>query len=281
MAESNRVLSRLMSFILLFDCQEAFHCCLVVACSNRINMISIQCHRVGEWSAGKPECGNCIVPVWGNHDYAGLNEVAIPFNTVQKDLDRICKWCDRNQLTINISKTKGMIFGNRDVIKKTTLPKFKIKNQELSYVTSYNYLGIKLDYQLNFESHTKESARQVAHKVYILSKIRPFLNIKQAIQIYKTKVLPYFDYGDILYIGTNGKSLDKLQKLQNRALRICLRSPPRTPVISLHKRAGLPMLADRHHAHLLNYMYKRSLKAEYHVVRPRNTRLFEGADSAT
>ena len=53
---------------------------IVVACSNRINMISIQCHRVGEWSAGKPECGNCIVPVWGNHDYAGLNEVAIPFN---------------------------------------------------------------------------------------------------------------------------------------------------------------------------------------------------------
>ena len=84
MAESNRVVSRLMSFILLFDCQEAFHCCLVVACSNRINMISIQCHRVGEWSAGKPECGNCIVPVWGNHDYAGLNEVAIPFNITGK-----------------------------------------------------------------------------------------------------------------------------------------------------------------------------------------------------
>ena len=86
MAESNRVISRLLSFILLFDCQEAFHCCLVVACSNRINMISIQCHRVGEWSAGKPECGNCIVPVWGNHDYAGLNEVAIPFKQMRNYL---------------------------------------------------------------------------------------------------------------------------------------------------------------------------------------------------
>ena len=104
----------------------------------------------------------------------------------------------------------------------------------------------------------------------------PCMHVCMSIQIYKTKVLPYFDYGDILYIGTNGKSLDKLQKLQSRALGICLRSPPRTPVISLHKRAGLPMLADRRHAHLLNYMYKRSLKAEYHVVRPRNTRLFEG-----
>ena len=80
MAESNRVVSRLMSFILLFDCQEAFHCCLVVACSNRINMISIQCHRVGEWSAGKPEFEKVSILVWGNHDYAGLNDVAIPFN---------------------------------------------------------------------------------------------------------------------------------------------------------------------------------------------------------
>ena len=79
MAESNRVVSRLMSFILLFDRQEAFHCCLVVACSNRINMISIQCHRVGEWSAGKPAFEKVSIPVWGNHDYAGLNEVHIPF----------------------------------------------------------------------------------------------------------------------------------------------------------------------------------------------------------
>ena len=42
-------------YFLLFDYQEAFHCCLVVACINRINMISIQCHRVGQWWAGKPE----------------------------------------------------------------------------------------------------------------------------------------------------------------------------------------------------------------------------------
>ena len=42
-------------------------------------MISIQCHRVGEWSAGKPEFEKVSIPVWGNHDYAGLNEVHIPF----------------------------------------------------------------------------------------------------------------------------------------------------------------------------------------------------------
>ena len=31
----------LLVFFLLFDHQEAFHCCLVIACVNKINMISI------------------------------------------------------------------------------------------------------------------------------------------------------------------------------------------------------------------------------------------------
>ena len=51
-------------YLLLFDYQEAFHCCLVIACINRINMISIECHRVGELCSasgtGKPEFDNRI-----------------------------------------------------------------------------------------------------------------------------------------------------------------------------------------------------------------------------
>ena len=40
---------RIVEFSFLpFDHQEAFHCSLVVACVNKINMISIQCHRVGQ-----------------------------------------------------------------------------------------------------------------------------------------------------------------------------------------------------------------------------------------
>ena len=51
---------RMCALLLLFDCQEAFHCCLVVACINRINMISIECHRSGERCPGKREFDNRI-----------------------------------------------------------------------------------------------------------------------------------------------------------------------------------------------------------------------------
>ena len=60
------VFSDFVSFLLLFDYQEAFHCCLVVACSNRINMISIQCHRVGQSS----------IPARGNRAYITFKPIA-------------------------------------------------------------------------------------------------------------------------------------------------------------------------------------------------------------
>ena len=80
MAGYNRVVSRLMSFLLLLDCQEAFHCCLVVACINRINMISIECHRVGVWWPGKPEFDNRIDSGQGK---SFAIDVAIPFKMIE------------------------------------------------------------------------------------------------------------------------------------------------------------------------------------------------------
>ena len=72
--------SEFVPFLLLFDCQEAFHCCLVVTCINRINMISIQCHRVGEWWSGKPEFENVSDPagvyIPFNHPCTALNRQA-------------------------------------------------------------------------------------------------------------------------------------------------------------------------------------------------------------
>ena len=78
---------RICALLLLFDCQEAFHCCLVVACINRINMISIECHRSGERCPGKREFDNRIEI---NRVRSGEIDVAIPFNVNSRN-----KFCNR------------------------------------------------------------------------------------------------------------------------------------------------------------------------------------------
>ena len=86
-----------------------------------------------------------------------------------------------------------------------------------------------------------------------------------ALRIYKTKILPYIDYGDIFYMSTTNEVLDKLDKLQYRALRICLGTTYRTPRVELIQRTQIPLLKYRRMAHLRNVMYKRSWDQQYIV----------------
>ena len=57
---------------------------------------------------------------------------------------------------------------------------------------------------------------------------------KSAADVYKSMILPYFDYCDIIYSQTATECLDKLQRLQNKGIRICLKAEPRSNVATIH-----------------------------------------------
>ena len=106
----------------------------------------------------------------------------------------------------------------------------------------------------------------------MLSKIRQYLTRDTALQIYKTKVMPYFDYGDILYMGTHKETTTKLQRLQNRALKICTLVEPRYATDRLHFETKISMLEQRRTAHLRNFMFKRKDNIDYVDMRETGTR---------
>ena len=115
----------------------------------------------------------------------------------------------------------------------------------------------------------------VSHKIKIFSTIIGYLNESQALMVYKTKILPYFDYADILCIASYQCTLNKLQKQQNRALRICLRLGSCTKVNVLHKMVKIELLSDGRNSHLLNFMYKRKESPQYIYNTEGKTRLFD------
>ena len=65
--------------------------------------------------------------------------------------------------------------------------------------------------------------RKAERKIFMLGKLRYFVDKKTALLIYKQAVLPYFDYGGFLLVSCNEGQKHDLQVLQNNALRICLR----------------------------------------------------------
>ena len=91
----------------------------------------------------------------------------------------LCTWYKKNRLTINLKKTKLMLFGTRNMLKSGRKYETRIDGFGLQYVN----LGIKLESTLTYEYHASETIRMVAHKLYLLCKIRKYISIQQGIII--------------------------------------------------------------------------------------------------
>ena len=95
-----------------------------------------------------------------------------------------------------------------------------------------------------------------------------------AAKIYKIQVLPYFDQGDIIIVNMDAYIEDvvKLQKLQNRVLRICLNENNRQHISNIHNRTKIPLLCDKHTYCLSIYVYSRTKQTKYIDKKPIRTR---------
>ena len=90
-------------------------------------------------------------------------------------------------------------------------------------------------------------------------------------------IQPYFFYGDVFLHNISAKLNDKMQKLQNKSLRICLHRDNRANVQKLHKDCGVNYVQDKRDINLLNFMFKRKQNVNLLQTQPRDLRRFEAA----
>ena len=189
--------------------------------------------------------------------YVSGKNIELCKELLQNALQLFGGWCDSNALHINEAKTKAMLFGTAKRIKNVGKLELKLKGETLQQVPSYKYLGVTLDSTLSFKQHLAGVIRTVSHKIYVLSRVRKFLTTRSALLVYKSMVLPYFDYADIAYEKAPGADLEKIQRLQNRALKVCLKVGRFEETETIHRRSKIPLLSNRRREHLYSFMYKR------------------------
>ena len=152
--------------------------------------------------------------------YSSSKNVAEIETNLQKNINNFSNWCEINKLTINTKKTKIMVL---DQVKKYSNVNLNVMGERLQVVPTYKYLSINLDQTLNFNYHLKYIANLISHKLYVFCKIRKYLNDHAALTVYKTMILPYFDYGDAIFMFSKSPILKKLDRLHLRGLKISIR----------------------------------------------------------
>ena len=98
---------------------------------------------------------------------------------------------------------------------------------------------------------------KVEQKVFMLGKLRYFVDKKTAVLIHKQVVLPYLDSAGFLTLSCNVGHRKDLQILRNNALRICLRYrlADRVRIEALHSEANLQSVEQRSIFQLLKLMF--------------------------
>ena len=112
-------------------------------------------------------------------------------DTVEKELIKLKSWFDANKLTLNLSKTKFIIFGNRS---NNSNKKLMINDVEIERVTEIKFLGVIIDNKLCWKPHINYIKAKTSNSIAILYKVEDLLNQASLCTLYCSFILPYITY---------------------------------------------------------------------------------------
>ena len=73
---------------------------------------------------------------------------------INEELLKISEWIKINKLSLNVVKSKYMIFQNKN--KNIQTLNLKIDNIDIEQVTDFKFLGLIIDTNLNWKKHTEK-----------------------------------------------------------------------------------------------------------------------------
>ena len=127
-------------------------------------------------------------------------------------------WFDINYMQANPEKFQGMIISNRS--HDTT--ELDVDGTIIKCETCVKLLGVWLDNNLNFNKHIAELCKKAGRQLNALKRLSKYLNESTKMCIYKSFILCHFNYCPLVWHNTTKTNTDKLEKIQERALRFVL-----------------------------------------------------------
>ena len=137
---------------------------------------------------------------------------------LQGTLDRTMPWYMSNRLSINANKSAVMLIGKPSQIQDDV--DMKINDIRIEQVQSMKYLGIYIDIRLSWDVQCDKLCANVAGKISVLRRIRPFCRPNTLKLLYEKTIQSVFDYACSVWCHTKQGNISKLQRTQNYAARI-------------------------------------------------------------
>jgi hypothetical protein len=164
---------------------------------------------------------NCKLKLFADDSllYVECNDVNEGILKLNEDLTTIYAYLCFNKLSLNVKKTKAMIIGRNTI---TPMDILKINNEAIEFVEEIKYLGIIIDKKLDFNSHLDYVCKKINKKYHMLRRLKMKLTTESMIILYNSLIGPHIDYCSTILFLLNDTQLKKIQKIQNKIMRLIL-----------------------------------------------------------
>ncbi len=171
---------------------------------------------------------------------------------INHDLDNLDHWCKNNKLSLNIEKTHFVNFNPTE----NNITHLDIGENKIYSKQSTVFLGIHIDYKLNWHEHILHVQKKVRNQLFIINQVKNYLPEENLRTLYFSLIQPYLTYGISIWGGSHSTYLNKLVKSQKRAIRIIKHLGYRDHTEEHFKNLKILRLDDLYKLNMSLIMYK-------------------------
>lgn len=158
------------------------------------------------------------------------NEPKQLFSDACSELAKAAEWFKSNRLSLNISKTKFILFRTKFMKVDLKEIKLNIGGQVIERIgtdcetKSFKFVGHHLDEFLSWDEHIKKVRNKLACANFKISQTKNILPINIRINLYNSLFRPYLEYGIVNWGGVAKSKLAGIINLQKRCVRNVINS---------------------------------------------------------
>ena len=168
------------------------------------------------------------------------------------ELNKIRDWLAVNKLSLNILKTKYMIFHPKGKNITHLIPHIVFDGIEIERVENFNFLGLIINEHLSWKPHTDCVANKISKYVGILNKLKHFIPADILKTLYNSMIQSHLNYSILAW----GFECNRLVKLQKKIVRIITSSKYNAHTEPLMKQLNILKINDLFRLNSLKFFYK-------------------------
>ena len=172
-------------------------------------------------------------------------------STLNSELSKIYNWLAVNKLSLNILKTKFMVFHHPNKKLPQNL-EIKINNTPIERVQEFCFLGLTINENLTWKSHVNKIANKTSKYNGIINKLKRFLPQHILQTLYYSLIQSQLNYCILVWGFESGR----VEKIQKKSVRIITCSQYNAHTEPLFKKQKILKINDLFKLNALKFFYK-------------------------